>query len=101
MATSIASLFYRGAAATSSATLYTSPTSTTSVLTDVIVSNNDVNQQTVTISIDGVVLLPAVPISGNTLVNFQFRSVFAAGKLITGFASSTNVTLHLSGVQIA
>ena len=101
MATSTASLFYRGAAATSSATLYTVPTSTTSILTDVIVANNDVNQQTITISVDGVVLVPSVPISGNTLVNFQFRSAIAAGKLITGYASSTNVTLHLSGVQIA
>lgn len=101
MATNTPTLFYRGAAAISSATLYTVPASTTSILTDVVISNSDVNQQTITILVDGVALVPAVPISGNTVVNFQFKTVMGAGKLITGYASSTNVTLHLSGVQSA
>ena len=34
-------LFYRGAAATSSATLYTVPSTTTSVLTDIVISNTN------------------------------------------------------------
>ena len=70
-------LFYRGAAATSSATLYTVPSSTTSVLTDIVISNTSANQQYVTITVDGINLIPAVPISANAVINFQFKTVIA------------------------
>jgi len=101
MATNTPVLFYRGAAATTSTTIYTVPSATTSILTDIVVSSTDPNQQTVTIYVDGVVLVPTVPISSNSLVNFQFRTVMAAGKTITALAGSTNVFLHVSGVQSA
>jgi hypothetical protein len=101
MATSTATLFYRGAAATSSTTLYTVPANTTSVLTDIVISSTDSAQQSVTITVDGVVLIPAVPVPSNSVVNFQFKSVIAAGKIVAGYAGSTNVNFHISGVQIA
>ena len=94
-------LFYRGSAATSSATLYTVPSSTSSVLTDIVVSNTSSNQQYVTITIDGVNLVPAVPVSANAVINFQFKTVLATTKIIAGFATSADVKLHLSGVEIA
>jgi hypothetical protein len=94
-------LFYRGSAATSSATLYTVPSSTSSVLTDIVVSNTSSNQQYVTITVDGVNLVPAVPVSANAVINFQFKTVLATTKIIAGFATSTDVKLHLSGVEIA
>lgn len=94
-------LFYRGAAATSSATLYTVPSSTTSVLTDIVVSNTSADQQYVTITVDGINLVPTVPVSANSVINFQFKTVLATTKIIAGYASSTGVKLHLSGVEIA
>lgn len=94
-------LFYRGSAATSSTTLYTVPSSTSSVLTDIVVSNTSSNQQYVTITVDGVNLVPAVPVSANAVINFQFKTVLATTKIIAGFATSTDVKLHLSGVEIA
>lgn len=101
MATNTPVLFYRGAATTTSSTIYTVPASTTSILTDIVISNTDSNQQTVTVSVDGVVLIPTVPVPSNSLVNFQFRTVLGTGKTITALAGSTNVTLHVSGVQSA
>ena len=94
-------LFYRGSAATSSATLYTVPSSTTSVLTDIVVSNTSADQQYVTITVDGINLVPTVPVSANSVINFQFKTVLATTKVIAGYASSTGVKLHLSGVEIA
>jgi hypothetical protein len=94
-------LFYRGSAATSSATLYTVPSSTTSVLTDIVVSNTSGNQQYVTITVDGINLVPAVPISANAVINFQFKTVIATTKIIAGFATSTDVKFHISGVETA
>ena len=94
-------LFYRGSAATSSATLYTVPSSTTSVLTDIVISNTSANQQYVTITVDGINLVPAVPISANAVINFQFKTVIATTKIVAGFATSTDVKFHISGVETA
>lgn len=94
-------LFYRGAAATSSATLYTVPSSTTSVLTDIVVSNTSADQQYVTITIDGVNIVPTVPVSAKQVVNLQFRTVIPTGDIIAGYASSADVKFHLSGVEVA
>lgn len=99
MATATPTLFYRGAAATSSATLYTVPSSTTSVLTDIVISNTSADQQYVTITVDGINLVPSVPISANAVINFQFKTVIATTKIVAGFATSTDVKFHISGVE--
>ena len=101
MATATPTLFYRGSAATSSATLYTVPSGTSSVLTDIVVSNTSSDQQYITITVDGINLVPTVPVSANAVINFQFKTVLAATKVIAGYASSTGVKLHLSGVEVA
>lgn len=92
-------LLYRGAAATSSTTLKT--TTTTTVLTDIVISNASSSQQYVTMTVDGVNILPAVPISANTVVTIQPKTVIATSKVIAGFATSTSVTFHISGVEIS
>ena len=92
-------LLYRGAAATSSTTLKTTTTST--VLTDIVISNSSSNQEYVTMTVDGVNILPAVPISANTVVTIQPKTVIATSKVIAGFATSTSVTFHISGVEIS
>jgi len=81
----------RTAAATSSTTLYTSPnTSTTAVVTNIVF-------------LDGVVAVPAVSLAANSVVGFDMKQVIPAAnpaKTITGFASTTAVTIHISGVEI-
>lgn len=101
MATATPTLLYRGAAATSTATLYTVPSATSTVLTDIVVSNTSADQQYVTITVDGINLVPTVPVSANAVINFQFKTVLATTKIIAGYASSASVKLHLSGVEIA
>lgn len=92
-------LFYRGAAATSSATLYTAPSK--AVLTDIVVSNTSANQQYVTITVDGVNIVPTVPVSPNQVLNLQFKTVIPSGDIVAGYATSTDVKLHISGVEIS
>ena len=94
-------LFYRGAAATSSATLYTVPSATTAVLTDIVVSNTSSSQQYVTMTVDGVNILPTVPISANTVITIQPKTVIPTGDIVAGYASSADVKFHVSGVEIA
>lgn len=92
-------LLYRGSAATSSATLYTVPSATTTVLTDIVISNTSANQEYVTMTVDGVNILPTVPVSANTVINLQPKTVIAATKILAGYASSTSVKFHISGVE--
>ena len=94
----VPALFYRGAAATSSTTLFT--TTTKSVLTDIVVSNTSSSQQYVTITVDGINIIPTVPVSANTVITIQPRTVIASSKVIAGYATSTDVKFHISGVEV-
>jgi hypothetical protein len=94
----------RTAAATSSTTLYTVPTtSTTTVVTNIVISNAAATSSTATVSLDGIVVVPAISIGANSVFGFDLKQVIPANatpKIITGFASSTSVTFHISGVEI-
>ena len=94
-------LFHRGAAATSSTTLYTVPSGRSAVLTDIVVSNTSSSQQYVTMTVDGVNILPTVPVSANTVINLQPKTVIGAADILAGYASSADVKFHISGVEIA
>jgi len=95
----------RTAAATSSTTLYTAPnTSTLAVVTNIVIANAATSQSTATIAIDGVVVVPAVKLDANSVLGFDMKQVIPANatpKTITGFASTTAVTIHISGVEIS
>jgi len=91
----------RTAAATSSTTLYTVPASTTTVITNIAVANTAGTAATFTITLDGVVLLPATSIAANSTALFDLKQVLATTKIIAGFASATTVNFHISGVEIA
>jgi len=92
--------FYRGAAPISATSLYTVPASKTAIVTDIVISNTNSSQQYVTISIDGTVLIPNVPISANNIVTFSLKQAISTGLVISGIASSSDVKIHISGVEV-
>ncbi len=100
MATTSKALF-RGAASTSSTTLYTVPSSTNTVVTNIVVDNTSASAQTFTINLDGVALLSSAAIDANASAFFDLKQVLATTKTITGLASATSVTFHISGVEIS
>jgi len=95
----------RTAAATTSTTLYTVPTTTTiTVVSNIVLANAATSASSATIAIDGITVVPAVSIPANSLVGFDLKQVIPANatpKVITGFASTTAVSIHISGVEIA
>jgi hypothetical protein len=95
----------RTAAATTSTTLYTAPTTTSvAVVTNIVLANAATSASTVTVAMDGIVLVPAVSVPANSLVGFDLKQVLPANatpKTITGFASTTAVNIHISGVEIS
>ena len=100
MATTTKALF-RGAASTSSATLYTVPSSTTAVITNIAISNTASTAATADLSLDDVQIFNDLAIAANSTVFVDLKQVLATAKTIKGLASATSVTFHISGVEIA
>lgn len=91
---------YRGNAATSSTTLYTVPAGTTSVITNICVTNTDAASQTFTIALNGTTLFNTNSVAANTTTNISLKQVLSATQTITGLASATTIRFHISGVEI-
>jgi hypothetical protein len=91
----------RTAAATSSATLYTVPSATTTVITNIAVANTAGSAGTFTLLLDDIDLHTTTAIAANTTVYIDCKQVLAAAKTIKGFASATTIDFHISGVEIS
>jgi hypothetical protein len=91
----------RTAAATSSTTLYTVPSSTTAVVSNIVVTNTAATAATFTITLDGVAMQSGSTIAANSSAYFDLKQVLATTKIIAGFASATTVNFHISGVEIS
>jgi hypothetical protein len=91
----------RTAAATSSTTLYTVPAATTTVVTNIAVTNSAATAATFTITLDSVDLFKDAAIDANTTALIDLKQVLAATKIIAGLASAVTVKFQISGVEIA
>ena len=97
-------VLYRGAAATSNTTLYTVPnSSTTTVVTNIAITNTAATSATATVNIDSVAVLSGVSVAANTTTFVDLKQVIPANatpKTVSGSASATTVNFHISGVEI-
>jgi len=91
----------RTAAATSSATLYTVPSATTTIVTNIAVANTASSAGTFTLLLDDVDLHTTTAIAANSTVYIDLKQTLAAAKTIKGFASATTIDFHISGVEIS
>jgi len=100
MATTSKSL-YRGAAATSSTTLYTVPSATTTIVTEIIVTNTASVAGTFTITFNGVSVATTVTVAALDSTRLEMKQPLAATQVIAGFASATSINFHIAGVEVA
>jgi hypothetical protein len=96
----VSKVLARTAAATSSTTLYTTPAGSTAVVTNIVICNPTTSAVTASMTIDSVDLLGSVSIAANTTAFFDLKQVVPDGDIIAGSASTTDVDLHISGVEI-
>ena len=94
-------VLFRGAASTSSTTLYTTPSATTTIVTNIVVSNTAGTSATFELELDGVHMFQGATIAANSSAFFDLKQVLVATDLIEGLASATSVNFHISGVEIA
>lgn len=100
MATTVKSLA-RVAASTSSTTLYTVPSATTAVISNIAVTNTAGTAGTFTLTLNGVALHTTTAIAANTTVYIDLKQALAATQVIAGLASATSINFHISGVEIS
>lgn len=94
-------VLFRGAATTNSATLYTTPANTTTLVSSIVVANASASSQTYSIFIDGTPLAELVSLASRDSVVIEPKQVLNAASVITGLASSSNTKFHISGLEIA
>jgi hypothetical protein len=91
----------RTLASTLSTNLYTTPAGTTTVITNIVISNSSSSSATATILVNNIGLLNSVAIAANSSAFFDLKQVLPATQLIAGSASTVAVSFHISGVEIA
>ena len=100
MATTSKAMF-RGAAATSNTTLYTVPSATTTVVTNIVVTNTANAAGTFSISLSGTSLATTVPIPALDSTVIDIKQVLLQTQSVQGGASATTINFHIAGVEIS
>lgn len=100
-----AAIFGRGTFPTTTGNLYAgAATTNTYIVTNIVITNTTSAQITATITLDSVVLINALPIAGNGSIFIDCKqpvSQTGTAKPITGVASASGLTYHISGVIVA
>lgn len=101
MATNTRVLFRGAATTTVGTTLYTVPSSTTTIVTNIAVTNTAGTAGTFTIGLAGTALHTTAAIAANTTVYIDLKQVLATTNVITGGASATSINFHISGIEVS
>lgn len=101
MATSTKVLFRGAATTTVGTTLYTVPSSTTTIVTNIAVTNTAGTAGTFTIGLAGTALHTTAAIAANTTAYIDLKQVLATTNVITGGASATSINFHISGIEVS
>ena len=101
MATTTKALFRGAATTTVGTTLYTVPAATTTIVTNIAVTNTAGTAGTFTIGLAGTSLHTTAAIAANSTVYIDLKQVLAATNVITGGASATSINFHISGIEVS
>jgi len=94
-------VLHRGNANTSDTTLYTVPAATTTLVNNILVANTSTSSAVYTMAFDGFSVAASVGIPANDTAVLDIKQVLTATNVITGYASASTVTFHLSGLEIS
>lgn len=92
---------FRGAATTNTGTtLYTTPAATSTVITNIVVTNTAASVGTYTLLLNDISIATAVTVGANDSTVLDIKQVLPTGQTIKGGASATTINFHISGVEI-
>lgn len=97
-----AKVLFRGAATTNTGTtLYTVPASTTTIVTNIVVTNTSGSSGVFTLGLGGVNLATTVTVGAYDSTIIDLKQTITATQTITGGASATSINFHISGIEIS
>jgi hypothetical protein len=91
---------FRGAAATSNTTLYTSPTGVAVAVTNIAITNDTASAATATINLATIPLVSSIALAANSTQFIDLEQIIYNGETITGSASTTAVDFHIAGYEV-
>lgn len=91
---------FRGAAATSSTTLYTAPTGIAVAVTNIAIVNDSTSPVTATINLATIPLIGGMSVPANSTQFIDLEQIIYNGETITGSASTTTVDFHIAGYEV-
>ena len=101
MATVSKALFRGAATTTTTTTLYTVPSATVAVVTNIVVTNTSASAGTFTMALGGTNFASQIAVVGNDSTVIDIKQPFTATQTIQGGESATTINFHISGVEIA
>jgi len=99
MPNSVKKLF-RGNVGTSAADVYTVPSATTAVITNIVLTNTTSNVLTGTVKLGTHDVLSAVTVPANGIFAFDLKQVLDASETVNAIGSGAGLKLHVSGMEI-
>jgi hypothetical protein len=98
----ISKALFRGAATTTvGTTLYTVPSATVTVVTNIIITNTAGASGNFTFALGGTNLATTVTVGAYDSTVLDIKQPLTATETITGGASATTINFHISGVEIS
>jgi hypothetical protein len=91
----------RGSLSTVSSNLYTVPSATTSIVTNITICNTTGSPRSFYLFLDGVELFSNTSINQYTTIVVDIKQALAATKVITGYADEVGLTYHFTGAEIS
>jgi hypothetical protein len=101
MATTTKALFRGAATTTVGTTLYTVPSATVTVVTNIVITNTAGSSGTFTLGLGGTNLATTVTVGSYDSTVLDIKQPLTATQTITGGASATTINFHISGVEIS
>lgn len=91
---------YRGAAATTSTTLYTSPSNIAVSVNNIAITNTTSSSATATVNLASVALISGLTVPANSTQFIDLEQIIYNGETITALASTTGVNFHIAGFEV-
>jgi hypothetical protein len=92
---------FRGVTSTTLTTVYTVPANTTTIVTNILISNVSASAATVLVKFGAITVIPNTPIPGNGIFTLDMSQVMdISGQAIEVQASTTQCGVHISGVEV-
>ena len=91
----------RAAAVSGTNTLIFTGVGSPTIITNVVIANSGTTSAAFTMTISGIPILGAVTIPANSSAFFDLKQVVNSGTTVSGFATTSSISYHISGVTIS